>query len=295
MTESNGYQEEGEEVTSLLTVIIDMNALAWSTEGQGSFQLAMKQLFIFINAHLALDHRHQLSIVMCSSQHAQIVFPRPPKTIEPNKDMLMDMDSDVATPQQQQSVDPKPATAFTDFYRIDSLLQTAIQTFNAQSSTSLEASQVASALSLALAYTNRMRTPELKSRIFVLSVSQDGPAQYVSMMNCIFAAQSQGTLVDVCRIGSGSSVFLSQASSITGGVYLENIKLDQLVQHLLHIYLPDVSLRNLLCVSGNDEIDFRASCFCHKKHIDIGYVCSVCLSVYCSVQHECGTCHQRFV
>ena len=27
-----------------------------------------------------------------------------------------------------------------------------------------------------------------------------------------------------------------------------------------------------------DKIDFRAACFCHKNIVDIGFVCSVCLS-----------------
>ncbi|MCJ1309844.1 RNA polymerase II transcription factor B subunit 4 [Agyrium rufum] len=28
-------------------------------------------------------------------------------------------------------------------------------------------------------------------------------------------------------------------------------------------------------------VDFRAACFCHRRVVDIGYVCSVCLSIFC--------------
>ena len=43
-------------------------------------------------------------------------------------------------------------------------------------------------------------------------------------------------------------------------------------------FLPPPSIRKILAVPTQDKIDFRAACFCHKNIIDIGFVCSVCLS-----------------
>ena len=40
----------------------------------------------------------------------------------------------------------------------------------------------------------------------------------------------------------------------------------------------DRYLRKLVRLPVNEEVDFRASCFCHRRVIDMGYVCSVCLS-----------------
>lgn len=37
-------------------------------------------------------------------------------------------------------------------------------------------------------------------------------------------------------------------------------------------------MRRMLAVPTQDRIDFRAACFCHKRIVDIGFVCSVCLS-----------------
>ena len=37
-------------------------------------------------------------------------------------------------------------------------------------------------------------------------------------------------------------------------------------------------MRQLMAVPTQDKIDFRAACFCHKTVVDIGFVCSVCLS-----------------
>lgn len=31
-------------------------------------------------------------------------------------------------------------------------------------------------------------------------------------------------------------------------------------------------------------------CFCHKNTIDMGYICSVCLSIFCKHHKKCSTC-----
>lgn len=33
-----------------------------------------------------------------------------------------------------------------------------------------------------------------------------------------------------------------------------------------------------MAVPTEDKVDFRATCFCHKKIIDVGFICSICLS-----------------
>lgn len=43
-------------------------------------------------------------------------------------------------------------------------------------------------------------------------------------------------------------------------------------------FLPDRYSRNFLNLPTQDQVDFRAACFCHKQIVDIGFVCSVCLS-----------------
>lgn len=43
-------------------------------------------------------------------------------------------------------------------------------------------------------------------------------------------------------------------------------------------HLPPPSIRSMMTVPTQDRVDFRAACFCHKDIIDIGFVCSVCLS-----------------
>ena len=35
-------------------------------------------------------------------------------------------------------------------------------------------------------------------------------------------------------------------------------------------------------------VDFRASCFCHKRPVSVGFVCSVCLSIFCERRAACA-------
>ena len=42
------------------------------------------------------------------------------------------------------------------------------------------------------------------------------------------------------------------------------------------------------------QVDYRAACFCHRQLVDVGFVCSVCLSIYCRVSPICTTCHTNF-
>ncbi len=71
------------------------------------------------------------------------------------------------------------------------------------------------------------------------------------------------------------------------------------MQYLLSVYVADTETHKLLQLPKPDAVDFKASCFCHKKAIDIGYVtrstlCSVCLSIFCQPTRECSTCSTKF-
>lgn len=117
----------------------------------------------------------------------------------------------------------------------------------------------------------------ITSRILVLSVSGDLATQYIPVMNSIFAAQRQRIPIDILKV-AGDTVFLQQASDATGGVYMKLDQPEGLLQYLMMAFLPDSSARKCLVLPSAGEVDFRAACFCHRKIVDIGYVCSVCLS-----------------
>ncbi|KAK6128206.1 hypothetical protein DH2020_038050 [Rehmannia glutinosa] len=118
--------------------------------------------------------------------------------------------------------------------------------------------------------------------------------RYVAIMNSIFSAQRSMVPIDSCVIGSQHSAFLQQASYITGGVYLKPQLLDGLFQYLSTVFATDLHSRCFLQLPKPAGVDFRASCFCHKNTIDMGYICSVCLSIFCKHQKKCSTCGSVF-
>lgn len=145
----------------------------------------------------------------------------------------------------------------------------------------------------------------LMSRILVVSVSGDLATQYIPIMNSIFACQRLGVPIDILELSQYSEPeFLQQAADATGGIYMDlggrpnsaNAARPQvagLLQTLMMAYLPDQSARQYLTPAGESEgVDFRAACFCHGRIVDLGWVCSICLSIFCSSLEDniCLTC-----
>jgi transcription initiation factor TFIIH subunit 3 len=133
----------------------------------------------------------------------------------------------------------------------------------------------------------------LQSRILVVSVSgsSDSAHQYIPVMNSIFACQRLHIPIDVCKL-SGDAVFLQQASDATKGVYMALSEPRGLLQYLMMAFLPDQRSRRHLVLPTRVDVDFRAACFCHRKVVDVGFVCSICLSIFCEPPpgNDCMTC-----
>jgi len=113
-------------------------------------------------------------------------------------------------------------------------------------------------------------------------------------MNAIFSAQKQSIPVDACVLASEDSSFLQQTAHITGGIYLRPSTERGLLQYMLSSFLADRYSRKFLTLPVQSSVDYRASCFCHKKVIDYGFVCSVCLSIFCKSTGACSTCGVKF-
>lgn len=157
---------------------------------------------------------------------------------------------------------------------------------------------LASALGSALCKINLSK--HLESRILVVSCSiQVGSyaSQYMNLMNAFFAAQKMNVPIDGCvhmreetKLGS----ILEQGCSLTGGHYLNIPDIAGNLEYLLWIFLPSTTLRETLLLPERRKATHRAACFCHKNIIDIGYVCSVCLSIFCTFSPICSSCSTHF-
>lgn len=161
-------------------------------------------------------------------------------------------------------------------------------------------SLVGGAMARALCFIHKVQrelslTHKLQPRLLVVSASSDSALQYMTFMNAFFTAQKEVTyisdlvlhsflipeiqniVIDCCMMDEDSGLF-QQGCDITGGQYLHIPNTAGLLQYLLWVFLPSPACRSKLVLPPPAKVDYRAACFCHRKLVDIGWVCSICLS-----------------
>eukprot|EP00158_Paraphelidium_tribonemae_P007115 Partr_v1_DN28118_c1_g1_i3_m55331 putative Transcription factor len=110
-------------------------------------------------------------------------------------------------------------------------------------------------------------------------------------MNSIFSAQKLSIPISVFRLGpEPPSIFLRQAAHLTNGAYIEIHEPGDLLQNLLTLLPVDAELDSIMAETNVTDVNFQAACFCHRRIVDTGFVCSVCLSIYCNRADQCSTC-----
>lgn len=322
-------REDDVEPPSLLTIVLDTNPHAWALLVDTlPLSKATANLLVFINGHLAINPANRVAVVASHSERAEWLYPTPVaatadrhgNTNEDNSGDLPDAGGPVRPPDDANKYRPFAQTEHALLSNLRRLMVSTTPEALAAPSTML-----AGALTLALAYISKQSAalPEsnttvqfnysdptavgsnevsadpsksraamgLTARILVLSVSGDLADRYIEIMNCIFACQRMGVPIDVLKL-AGDPVFLQQAADTTGGTYmsLDAESRAGFLQYLMFAFLADQTARQHLIMPGEGEgVDFRAACFCHKRIVDIGYVCSICLSIFCEPIPD-GTC-----
>lgn len=258
---------------SLLMVLIDANPFFWSSvKSSLPFSKFISHVLAFLNSILLLNQLNQVVVIATGYNSCGYIFDSSTSQGEEQRaeHLLQKLEEFV---EKDKSVCQEDSVACPGF------------------------SLLAGSLSMALCYIQKVfRSGPLhpQPRILCLHGSPDGPGQYVAIMNSIFSAQRSMVPIDSCVIGAQHSAFLQQASYITGGVYLKPQLLDGLFQYLSTVFATDLYSRGFLQLPKPAGVDFRASCFCHKNTIDMGYICSVCLSIFCKHQKKCSTCGSTF-
>ncbi|PON46992.1 TFIIH subunit [Parasponia andersonii] len=266
---------------SLLMVLLDTNPLFW-TSSYLPFSNFLSHVLSFLNSILLLNQLNQVVVIATGYNHCDYVF-----------------DSSLATNQGSEN-GRMPALCYDLLQKLEEFLVKDEQLHKEGSEKGLASSLLSGSLSMALCcilfYDLDICTASLClifRRFFDQGHSIHNPG-YVAIMNSIFSAQRSMVPIDSCYIGSNNSAFLQQASYITGGVYLKPQQLDGLFQYLSTVFATDLHSRTFLQLPKSVGVDFRASCFCHKKTIDMGYICSVCLSIFCKHHKKCSTCGSVF-
>ncbi|GCB82700.1 hypothetical protein scyTo_0021689, partial [Scyliorhinus torazame] len=286
-----------DEDTDLLVIVVDVNPIWWGQqilkESQFTLSKCMDAVMVMGNSHLVMRRSNRLAIIASHSQESRFLYP--------GKHWKLGSFAESGDVNSAESTSSGSKDGKYELLAIgNDIITEEIKDLMAKTEVRAQLTEtlLAGSLAKALCYIYKVNKEleagrELKSRILVIKAAEDSAAQYMNFMNVIFAAQKQNILIDACVLDSESGL-LQQASDITGGLYLKIPQIQSLSQYLLWVFLPDPEQRSKLVLPPPVHVDYRAACFCHRNLIEIGYVCSVCLSIFCNFSPICTTCETAF-
>jgi len=266
---------------SLLVIVIDTNPYQNFIQDNPRLLVhCLDSVIAFANSHLMQKAQNKLAVLGCHQHKSEYLFPSPGKPLDIR--------------QQDGQYEMFTLVEKTVKQRLGEL----VKMYEDKSDTAPGESLLAGTIAMGLCYIARMKRQsppgqKINSRVLVITGSSDTAAQYINYMNVFFTAQKQQVLIDVCSLDKHLSL-LQQGCDITGGLYLKVPALEGLLQYLLWVFLPEGPVRKKLVLPPAGRVDYRAACFCHRELITIGFVCSVCLSVFCKFSPICTTCHTVF-
>ena len=189
-------------------------------------------------------------------------------------------------------------------WRDVSTLRNRIETNIQEAADELE-TPLAQAVSKALCFVRKHRSQkkhdESLARIILFEHSLDSvefSSQSVPLSNCGWAASSLAR-INLVSLGSATPaaalVSLCQKSGGTHIPFKHTQSLGELVQALLfHLTSHETILDQLKVRPALATQHMGAVCACHNKSLDKGYVCSICLSIYCTeTSGTCAVCGSR--
>ncbi|KAK6787722.1 hypothetical protein RDI58_016247 [Solanum bulbocastanum] len=275
---------------SLLMVLVDTNPYFWSSMKNTAFPFPkfISHVLAFLNSILLLNQMNQVVVIATGYNSCDYVFDSSTSSMQRAECLLEKLGDFV---DKDESLSQEDSVDGVGFSLLSGSLSMALCCILNQfiGNVSLDLCEL---LDIQRVFRSGPLHPQ--PRILCLHGSPDGPGQYVAVMNSIFSAQRSMVPIDSCVIGSQHSAFLQQASYITGGVYLKPQVSDGLFQYLSIVFATDLHSRSFLQLPRPVGVDFRASCFCHKNTIDMGFICSVCLSIFCKHHKKCSTCGSNF-
>ncbi|KAL2888798.1 transcription factor tfb4 [Ceratocystis lukuohia] len=296
---------------SILAIIIDTNPRAWAALNDSlPLSKAIANILVYLNAHMAIGTANQVAVIASHTNCASWLYPQPQSPsstpLESDGDVAM---QDVQFPPNINRAHKEAALIHVENTVISSYEKLVANTTEAD--ISCTTTQLSGALTLALNYINRVflnvnaakagpadeestkasSKARISGRILVVSVSDSEPSQYIPTMNAVFAAAHSSISIDTLAL-CGDATLLQQAGFITNGTFLRAPEPRGFLQYLMVGFTSDNEIALRLIPPSHNTVDFRAACFCHGRVVDTGFVCSICLSIFCEVppDSECLTC-----
>ncbi|XP_036142407.1 general transcription factor IIH subunit 3-like isoform X3 [Monomorium pharaonis] len=270
--------------TSLLVIVLDVSSLQRIVKQEMKIlPLCLDSTIVFAKAHLIQSSNNELAIMVCHNHSTKFLYP-------------CEITAEIR--QMDDQYEKFTMMEHTVRQQLQRIISENILLWAFPMNIPLNISLISGALNMALCYIARLKSEKIASqklhpRILVITASNDSATQYMNYMNIFFTAQRMNVILDVCSLDQELTL-LQQGCDITGGNYLKVPQLDELLQDLLCVFLPDPSVRSELVLPSPVKVDYRAACFCHQELIDIGYVCSKCFTIFCKFNSICTTCHTVF-
>ncbi|KAM8918076.1 general transcription factor IIH subunit 3 isoform 2-T2 [Lycaon pictus] len=252
-----------EDELNLLVIVVDTNPIWWGKqalkESQFTLSKCIDAVMVLGNSHLFMNRSNKLAVIASHIQESRFLYPG-------KNGKLGDFFGDPGNPSEFSPSGSKDGK-YELFTAANEVIVEEIKDLMIKSDIEGQHTEtlLAGSLAKALCYIHRMNkevkdNQEMKSRILVIKAAEDSALQYMNFMNVIFAAQKQNILIDACVLDSDSGLLQQW------------------------VFLPDQDQRSQLILPPPIHVDYRAACFCHRNLIEIGYVCSVCLSSKLEVQ-----------
>ncbi len=116
------------------------------------------------------------------------------------------------------------------------------------------------------------------NNILIWTFDIEDENEYMLYAKCLFSAQKHNCIIN------GYSFYKNQCIRMccvgSGGIYFN-----------------ECNYKNIFKLLGNiqkrNEV-FMTTCFCCKKHVKVGFVCPICLSIYCKFLPVCKICKTKF-
>lgn len=299
-TLQDGLKKESEYMKNYLILIIDVNIFMWCEGIQFKFDKDvtkvlklsdfLKSLFQFLRCYCFMSSSEKICVIATCSNNSRIIYENYVSHI-------------------RSSLNNKDH--YNDIY--DNLFNFIIE--SRKSTITEKESALSSAFILALCYSNRVTNlfEEVSTRIFLLDVSKSSyyTSQYTQLMNIAYNAKRNNILIDTISLNNKTNI-LEQICNITNGLYIDNNILqnlnnpdqieDVITQVMIFWFLPSNNTRKYFSNTYLNEDTNLAVCSCHNKQIDIAFICSCCLAIYCSEKDSttkkdritCSMCKTRF-
>eukprot|EP00069_Balaena_mysticetus_P013379 bmy_01481T0 len=258
-----------EDELNLLVIIVDTNPIWWGKqalkESQFTLSKCIDAVMVLGNSHLFMNRSNKLAVIASHIQESRFLYPG-------KNGRLGDFFGDPGNPSSEFTPSGSKDGKYELLTAANEVIVEEIKDLMTKSDIEGQHTETLLAGSLAKALCCILGVLIIQK---VIKAAEDSTLQYMNFMNVIFAAQKQ-------------------ACDITGGLYLKVPQMPSLLQYLLWVFLPDQDQRSQLTLPPPVHVDYRAACFCHRNLIEIGYVCSVCLSIFCNFSPICTTCETAF-